>query len=421
MNLLVIGSGAREHALIWKLAKSPKVKKIYAAPGNAGISKLARCANISPTESEALLLFAKRKGVDLTVVGPEGPLAAGLVDRFQKEGLKIFGPTQAAARLESSKVFTKEFCTRHNIPTAAYEIFDNAENAKNFLKDKSFPAVIKADGLAQGKGVFVCARLEEALKAVEDLLVRKTLGEAGSKIVIENFLKGEEISFMAFVDGKHIVPLSSAKDYKRLLDGDEGPNTGGMGAYSPVSLVNATLYEKIMDQVMRPTIHGMSEESTPFTGILYAGLMVVEGQPHLLEFNVRLGDPEAQVILPRLKTDLVELMETALACKLGDVKLSWETKAAVCVVMASKGYPQHYQTGLPIQGLEEAQSLAEVFLFHAGTKAKNGHLMVAGGRVLSVTALGSDLSEAAARAYEGISKISWQDCYYRKDIGGPHG
>ena len=417
MNILVIGSGGREHAIVLSLSKSPQKPKLFCAPGNPGIAALAECVDISATDCEALLKFAKKEKIDLTVVGPESALAAGLVDLFKKNDLNIFGPTKAAAQLESSKIYTKEFCDRYHIPQARYKIFAEADSAKKYLKRQKFPLVVKADGLAQGKGVIVCQNESEGLQAVDKILVQKVFGASGNKIVVEEFLKGEEASFIAIADGSHVLPLSSARDHKRLLDNDKGPNTGGMGATSPSPLITPTLYEKVMKKIMIPAVQGMVTDGIPFVGVLYAGLMICDGEPKLLEFNVRLGDPEAQAILFRLKTDLVEVLQAALEGRLGEVLLSWETRVATCVVMASKGYPEKVETGFPIQGFKEAVSLPDVFVFHAGTKLQKDHVVTAGGRVLGVTALGKDLPAASAAAYDAASKISWAGCFYRKDIG----
>lgn len=416
MKLLVVGSGGREHALVWKLAKSKRIQKIYCAPGNAGMLTQGECVAIAATDLNGLLSFAKKNRVDLTLVGPEAPLAAGIVDLFQEHGLRIFGPTQAAARLESSKIFTKEFCVRYQIPTAPYRVFETASAANDYLKEACFPLVLKADGLAAGKGVTVAHDLKEAMEVVDQMFVQKIFGPAGQRFLVEEFLEGMEVSFMALVDGKNVLALSSARDHKRLLDGGKGPNTGGMGAFSPAD-VSSALYEKVMERIMKPTVTGMMEEGSPFVGVLYAGLMVCNGEPKLLEFNVRFGDPEAQVILPRLKTDLVDLMEETLAGNLDRVLLSWETKAAACVVMASEGYPEEYEKGFAIQGLNAVKVLPDVFVFHAGTKLQKGGVVTDGGRVLAVSALGEDLKEALRNAYEGVSKISWRGCYYRRDIG----
>src|SRR3989338_2130 len=417
MNILVIGSGGREHAIVWKLAQSPSKSKLFCAPGNVGIASLAQCVAVDATNLEGLLNFAKENKIDLTIVGPEAPLAAGIVDLFKKNHLRIFGPTKEASRLEASKIYTKEFCSRHKIPQADYKIFEEPSQAKIYAKKCNYPLVVKADGLAQGKGVVICENSEEASKAIDKILVEGCFGEAGKRIVIENFLKGVETSFIAVVDGNHILPLASAKDHKRLLDNDKGPNTGGMGAYSPSPLVNATLYEKVMEKIMLPTVRGMVTEGLPFVGFLYAGLMIDRGEPYLLEFNVRLGDPEAQAILPRLQTDLVDVIEAALAGRLNEVTLSWDNRPSVCIVMASQGYPEKYETGFPIMGLEEATKLPDVTIVHSGTKMKEGQVVTAGGRVLGVTALGKDLPTALKCAYEAASKISWEGCFYRKDIG----
>lgn len=407
MNLLVIGSGGREHALVWKLAASPQVKKIYCAPGNAGIATQAECVDIEAADVARLLGFAKENRIDLTIVGPEAALAAGVVDTFKKEHLPIFGPTLEAAKLETSKIYTKEFCDRYKIPQAGYKTFTNREEAQAHAKNHSYPLVVKADGLAQGKGVTVCQNKAEALQAIQSL----------DKIVIEDFLKGEEASFIAVVDGNHILPLASAKDYKCQLDGDRGPNTGGMGAYSPSPLITRAIYEKIMETIMIPAVRAMVTEGFPFVGFLYAGLMIAKGEPKLLEFNVRLGDPEAQAILPRLRTDLVEIFQKALDGRLNEVELSWETNAACCVVMASQGYPGTYEKGMPVQGLKEAAELPNTLVFHAGTRPQNGQVVTSGGRVLGVTALGKNVAEASQKAYTAAEKISWKGSFYRKDIG----
>ncbi|MBI5298924.1 MAG: phosphoribosylamine--glycine ligase [Deltaproteobacteria bacterium] len=417
MKILVIGSGGREHALVWKLSQSPQKPKIFCAPGNAGIASLAECIAIPATDIQALLQFVKTQNVSLTVVGPEVPLAGGIVDLFHAEGLSIFGPTKSAAQLESSKIFTKEFCKRHKIPQAPFAVFTDPQAAKEYLNDSDFPVVIKADGLAQGKGVIICDTRDEAETTIDKMLVEKKFGEASRSIVIENFLVGDEVSFLAIVDGEHILPLASAKDHKRLLDHDQGPNTGGMGAYSPASLATPALYEKVMERIMIPTVKGMADEGNPFVGILYAGLMISNGEPELLEFNVRFGDPEAQVILPRLRTDLLQLIQETLDGNLRHLRLSWEVKVSVCVVMASEGYPEKYATGYPIEGLKKASATLETFVFHAGTQLNEGHIVTAGGRVLCVTALGDDLHSAAQLSYGVAGQITWPGCYYRKDIG----
>lgn len=407
MNLLLIGSGGREHALVWKLAASPKVKKLFCAPGNAGIAQQSECVDISAADINKLAAFVKENRIDWTVVGPEAPLAEGIVDAFKKEHLPIFGPTRSAAQLESSKIYTKEFCARHHIPQAGFRAFTNTQEALAYANTHRYPLVVKADGLEQGKGVSICHTEEEAKEAIQKY----------PKIVIEDFLQGEEASFIAIVDGNHILPLASSKDHKRLLDNDEGPNTGGMGAFSPHPAVTRGVYEKIMETIMLPAVRGMVTEGFPFVGFLYAGLMIVQGEPKLLEFNVRLGDPEAQAILMRLKTDLTEVLPMAMEGRLNEVSLSWETRSACCVVMASQGYPGPYEKGLPIQGLKEVQALPDTVVFHAGTRQKGEKIVTNGGRVLGVTALGKDVAEAGQKAYETAAKISWKGCYYRKDIG----
>lgn len=407
MNLLVIGSGGREHALVWKLAASPQVKKVYCAPGNAGIAAQAQCVDIATTDTPRLLTFAKENRIDLTVVGPEAPLAKGIVDAFKKEHLTIFGPSQKAAQLEASKIYTKEFCSRFHIPQAAYQTFTDRKEASRYVENHSYPLVVKADGLAQGKGVTVCQNKDEALQATQNL----------DKMVIEDFLTGEEASFIAIVDGNHILALASSKDHKRLLDQDLGPNTGGMGAYSPSPLITREMYEKTMETIMIPAVRGMVTEGFPFVGFLYAGLMITQNEPKLLEFNVRLGDPEAQVILPRLKTDLVTILQKALDGSLNEVELSWETRAACCVVMASQGYPGSYEQGFSIQGLNDASAMPEAIVCHAGTRLQGKQVLTSGGRVLAITALGKNVAEASKKAYEAAGKISWQGSFYRKDIG----
>lgn len=418
MKILVVGSGGREHALAWKLAKSERCRQVFCAPGNAGTHSLGTNIPIEATDTEGLIRFVKQEGIDLTVVGPEGPLAQGIVNRFQEEGLKIFGPSKAAARLESSKSFAREFCRRYNIPSPRCGVFDSVEEAKEYLEAQSFPVVLKADGLAHGKGVLICPSKEEALKGLETLLVKKPFGEACEKILIEEFLAGEEVSFIGIADGRHLLAFSSTRDHKRLLDGDQGPNTGGMGAYSPAPHVTGSLTERILQGIMRPAIRGMADEGMPYVGFLYAGLMLTREGPKVLEFNARLGDPETQVLLPRLRTDLVELMELALEGNLEGVPLSWESMPAACVVMASRGYPEAYGQGFPVQGLEDAAALPRTHLFHAGTALQDGQIVTAGGRVLGVTALAEDLRGALRKAYEACGKISWQGVYYRKDIGG---
>ncbi|MFH1654398.1 MAG: phosphoribosylamine--glycine ligase [Pseudomonadota bacterium] len=418
MKVLVIGSGGREHALAWKLAQSPKVREIFVAPGNAGTASFAKNVDINANDIDGLIEFAKKHQVDLTVVGPERPLTVGIVDRFNEEGLRIFGPSSKAARLESSKVFTREFCLRNSIPGTKFAIFDSVRNIEAHLKVCSYPCVVKADGLASGKGVIICNSFDEAMKAAIAILEEGKFGEAGRRIVVEEFLTGTEMSFIAICDGQNILPLETSQDHKRLLDGDLGPNTGGMGAYSPSVLASDLLNEKIMQRIMWPTVKGMKALGSPFVGTLYAGLIIDEhGDPRLLEFNVRFGDPETQPILTRLETDLVDILEAAIDGKLENIKLKWDPSPSVCVVMASSGYPEKYRVGLDISGLENTVSESDTVVFHAGTKLKNGNVVTDGGRVLGVTAKGADLKAAIDTAYKAAERISWEGCYYRKDVG----
>ncbi|MBI4211539.1 MAG: phosphoribosylamine--glycine ligase [Deltaproteobacteria bacterium] len=417
MKILVIGSGGREHAIVWKLKQSPKAGKIYCAPGNAGIAQMATCVDIAVDDLPALLAFATKEKINLVVVGPEKPLADGIVDTFKRSGVKIFGPTKEAALLESSKVYCKEFCRSYQIPTADFEIFTEADEALAYVRKASRPLVIKADGLASGKGVIVANDLATAEDAIRRILVDREFGAAGNKIIIEEKLVGEEVSFMAISDGNHVLPLASSQDHKAAYDGDQGPNTGGMGAYSPAPIVTNGLYDKIMERVMVPTIRGMVTEGRSFTGLLYAGLMICKGEPQVLEFNVRFGDPEAQPLLMRLSTDLVDVLWNAVTGNLEKVPLLWDARPAVCVVMASGGYPGDYEKGKSIKGIEEASDLPDVQVFHSGTKRAGDALVTDGGRVLGVTALGKDVAGAIEMAYAAVSKISWDGVQYRKDIG----
>ncbi len=417
-KILVIGSGGREHALCWKLSQSPKVAKVYCAPGNAGIKQHAQCIDIKASDLPGLASFAASEGIDITVVGPEDPLANGIVDVFREKGLTIFGPTKKAAKIEASKVFTKRILERAGAPTASYKVFTDPDEARNYIVEKAdIPVVIKADGLAAGKGVIVARSLNEALDAVDLILVKKAFGDAGNKLIVEECLKGEEASFMAITDGFTVLPLATSQDHKPVYDNDEGPNTGGMGAYSPAPVVTEDLFEKVMEQVMIPTVKAMADESAPYKGVLYGGLMIDDGVPNVLEFNCRFGDPEAQPILMRLKTDLLDLIEAALSEKLDSVTPAWDNRAAVCVVLASAGYPGSYETGKEIHGLEYVEKMEDVMVFHAGTALKDGKYVTAGGRVLGVTALGNTIKEAIDRAYDAVSKISWEGMHYRTDIG----
>lgn len=418
MKVLVVGGGGREHALCWKLSQSPMVEELFCAPGNAGIGKIAQLVDIGPEDLYGLLEFARTKAIDLTVVGPEAPLVKGIVDLFEEHGLKVFGPRKEAAKIEGSKAFAKEFMKRHGIPTAPFRVFDDPEAAKDWIRRAGKPLVVKASGLAAGKGTIVCEKEEEALWAVEEIMVKRTFGDAGAKVVVEERLYGQEVSFMAFCDGEHILPMSSSQDHKRLLDGDEGPNTGGMGAYSPVPFVDENLEGRIVKEIMLPAVRGLKAEGRPYRGVLYAGLMIDPlGNPWVLEFNCRFGDPEAQALLVRMEGDLLEAMLACLDGRLPELSLRWDPRPAVCVVMASKGYPGPYEKGKVIRGIEEAERLQDVWVFHAGTKGEDGRLLTAGGRVLGVTAKGRDLREAIARVYEAVEKIHWEGVQYRRDIG----
>ncbi len=416
MKILIIGSGGREHALAWKIKQSPLVTKIYCAPGNGGISDIAECVDIAAEDISKLLQFAKTQKIDLTVVGPEAPLVAGIVDRFEEAGLKIFGPRQEAARLEGSKAFAKEFMKRWNIPTAAFKIFNDAQEAKVFLKKSKFPLVVKADGLAAGKGVVVCKDIREATEAVEQIMVQKVFKDAGQKIVIEECLQGEELSILAISDGTDYVVLDSAQDHKRIFDDDLGPNTGGMGAYSPTAIMNEELERMIDAAIIEPTIRGMQKEGAPFKGVLYAGLMITVAGPYVLEYNVRFGDPETQVVLPRMKNDLVEVMLASCEEKIDKINLSWDKRHCVCVVMSAGGYPGKYETGKEISGLEELVKEKDIFVFHAGTKKEGNKIVTAGGRVLGVAGLGASMEAAIELVYSGVEKIKFDHCFFRRDI-----
>ena len=416
MKLLVIGSGGREHAIAWKLAQSPKVQKVYVAPGNGGTATDNGLENVALTEVADLVAFAKKESILVTVVGPEAALAAGVVDAFRDAGLKIFGPTRAAARLESSKDFAKSFMVKHNIPTALHRTFLSADLAKAFVSQRGAPIVIKADGLAAGKGVVVAASVEEAHAAIECMMNDKSLGEAGNRVVVEEFLAGEEASFIVMSDGVNVLPLATSQDHKRLLDGDEGPNTGGMGAYSPAPVVTPKVHARVMREIILPAIQGMAHDGLPYVGFLYAGLMIdPAGNPRTLEFNCRLGDPETQPIILRLKSDLLELIERAIAGTLKDVEVEWDRRTALGVVLASHGYPDEPRKGDVITGLPKPDLDCRVF--HAGTRLDGKSLVTSGGRVLCVTALGDSVRMARTRAYEVIDRIRFDGMQYRKDIG----
>jgi phosphoribosylamine--glycine ligase len=417
MKVLVVGGGGREHALIWKIAQSPRVRKIYCAPGNAGISEQATIVPIKANDLNGLLSFALEEGIDLTVVGPEEPLTKGIVDLFESKNLMIFGASRKAAEIEGSKAFAKEMMKKYRIPTASYEIFEDQKEALRYIRKQGAPVVVKADGLAAGKGVLICKTVEEAVQSVEKIMVEKTFGEAGRRVVIEEYLVGEEASYIAFTDGKAILPLASSQDHKAIFDGDEGPNTGGMGAYSPAPVVTDQVHERIIEKILRPIIQGMGEEGRPYKGVLYAGLMICDGHPKTLEFNARFGDPETQPVLMRMKGDIVPILEACMKGNLSQYRIEWNPQAAVCVVMASEGYPGDYEKGRPIEGLEEVSTTKDVFVFHAGTALKDGRMVTNGGRVLGVTGLGEDIPRAIERTYEAVKKINWEGVHYRTDIG----
>lgn len=416
MKVLVVGSGGREHALVWKIAQSLRVTKLYCAPGNAGIEQLATCVAIQADDVAGLKSFVVSERIDLTVVGPEAPLAAGIADEFRKAKLKIFGPTRAAAQLESSKTFSKELMVRYHIPTAASQSFTSLEPALEYLNRQRPPIVVKADGLAQGKGVVVATTLEQARQALIDMLEKKAFGESGSRVVIEEFLDGEELTIMAFTDGKTVIPMLPAQDHKRVGDGDTGPNTGGMGAYAPAPLGSPALRAAVLEQVLRPVVAAMSKAGSPFAGVLYAGLMIVKGKPYVLEFNARFGDPETEVILPLLKTDLVDVLEAVVEHRLDQLTVEWHDRSAVCVVMTSGGYPGAYQTGVPITGLPEKALSGDVLVYHANTKRQGRDVVTAGGRVLGITGVGVHFTDAMQRAYDMVRMISFDGCHYRSDI-----
>ena len=417
MKVLVVGGGGREHALVWKIRQSKKVRKVFCAPGNAGIGKMAECVNIKADKVDDLLNFARFEGVDLTVVGPEVSLTLGIVDLFEKEGKRIFGVSKAAAELEGSKVFSKELMRRYNIPSAEYKTFYSPKEAEDYIRMKGAPIVVKADGLAAGKGVIVATTTDEALEAVDLIMRRRAFGDAGNRVIVEECLKGEEASFMAFSDGETVVPMASSQDHKRVFDNDKGLNTGGMGAYSPAPVVTPELAERIMRDIMLPTVRGMKQEGRLYKGVLYAGIMVTDDGPKALEFNVRFGDPEAQPILMRLDSDLVDIMLAVSEGALVPEMVRWKPQAAVCVVAAAKGYPGSYEKGFSITGLEDAALLPDTVVFHAGTADRDDNVVTNGGRVLGVTALGADVAEAISRAYAAMGRLHFDGIHYRKDIG----
>ncbi len=416
MKLLVVGSGGREHALAWKLAQSPMVERVFVAPGNAGTGREAKLTNLAKTDHQDLIEFCRTENIAFTVIGPEAPLAAGIVDDFRTAGLSVFGPTRSAAQLESSKDFAKAFMKKHGIPTAQYQTFEDAKLAHDYIDAKGAPIVIKADGLAAGKGVIVAMTLVEAHNAIDDMLLGNKMGNAGARVVVEDFLQGEEASFIVMVDGEHVLPMATSQDHKRLLDGDQGPNTGGMGAYSPAPVVTPEVYERVMNEIILPTVRGMKADGNEFTGFLYAGLMVDQhGAPYTIEFNCRFGDPETQPIMSRLDSDLVVLVQAALEGKLDSISAEWNPQTAVGVVLAAENYPDNPKKGDIISGLDESDGIGKVF--HAGTSAgANGEILTNGGRVLCVVGLGDDAAAAKSQAYRALEKIRFNGMQYRRDI-----
>ncbi len=417
MKVLVVGGGGREHTILWKLAQSPLNPTLYAAPGNGGIAEIATCVDIKATDVEGVVRFAKDEQIDLTVVAPDDPLMLGMVDRLEAEGLKAFGPRQNAAIIEGSKVFSKDLMKKYGIPTAAYEVFDDSEKALAYLKTVSFPTVIKAEGLALGKGVIIAADYQEAEAAVKDIMCDKVFGDAGSRVVIEEFLTGQEVSVLAFTDGKTLCPMVSAQDHKRAYDNDEGLNTGGMGTFSPSRLYSEAIHSECLNNIFMPTMKAMNQEGRPFKGVLYFGLIMTKNGVKVIEYNARFGDPETQVVLPRLKTDLLEIFLAVAEERLADIKIEWADNAAVCVVLASGGYPKQYAKGLPISGIKDAEMEEGITVFHAGTKREGDSIVTAGGRVLGVTAVSDNLDNAIKKAYQGVSKIKFDKMHYRTDIG----
>jgi len=418
MKILVIGSGGREHALVWKIAQSKLADKIFCASGNGGISQQAECIDIKAEDIEGLLDFAKREKIDLTVVGPEAPLAKGIVDEFINYKLRIFGPAKLAAQLEASKVFAKELMAKYKVPTADFKIFDNSDEAKKYIDKKGAPCVVKADGLAQGKGVVVAKTVDEAKQAVNSIMQEKIFGESGNRVIIEDCLEGQEASIIVITDSQDVKPLASSQDHKRIFDDDKGPNTGGMGAYSPAPIVTQELFQDILEKVIYPTINGLAKEGIDYTGVLYAGIMITKDGPQVLEFNVRFGDPETQAILPRLKTDLLEVMLAVSDGKLSRFKnLLWDERPCVCVVCAAGGYPGNYEKDKEILGLEEVAKMKDAMVFHAGTKKQANKILTNGGRVLGVTGLGETIKEAIDKTYQAVDKIHFAGMHYRKDIG----
>jgi len=421
LNILVIGSGGREHALVWKLKQSSLVEKIFCIPGNAGISEIAECVNISVDNLSALADFAQKEKIDWTMVGPEKPLVGGIVNTFEKKGLNIFGPEKEAAIIEGSKIFAKNFMKKYHIPTASFRIFEEVDSAKRYLEEISpsleNPVVIKADGLAAGKGVIIVKSPEEAKDAVDKIMVKRIFGDSGDKIIIEEFLKGEEATVLIFTDGENILPLVSSQDHKKIYDGEKGPNTGGMGAYAPAPVITDKVFKKIKEEILVPTVRGLKEEGHPYRGVLYVGLIITGEGPKVLEYNVRFGDPETQAVLPLLETDLMGILPACRKDGLKNKKLKWRPEAAICVVMASSGYPGAYEKGKIIKGLDRLKGIPQVMTFHAGTKSDNSQIITSGGRVLGVTAWDSDIESAIKRVYQAIQFVNFEGMQYRRDIG----
>ncbi|MDX2171324.1 MAG: phosphoribosylamine--glycine ligase [Deltaproteobacteria bacterium] len=417
MKILVIGGGGREHALVWKLAQSPRVEKIWCAPGNAGIDALAEPVAIDVADVEAIVAFARDHAVDLVVPGPELPLTLGVIDALRAAGLRGFGPTRAAAQLEGSKTFTKDLLRRAKVPTGFFSSFTDPDEAVRYVNEVGAPIVVKADGLAAGKGVLICETVAEAERAIDEIMRWRSFGAAGDRVVVEEFLAGEEVSFMALSDGETVLPLASSQDHKRAFDGDEGPNTGGMGAYSPAPIMTPALHERVMQEIMIPVVRALAERKIVYTGVLYAGLMITADGPKVLEFNCRFGDPECQALLPRLRGDLAELMQASIDGRLAGQTLDWDARASVCVVLAAGGYPGNYERGKVIHGLDGLREWKDGMVFHAATARRDGQVVTTGGRVLGVTALGSDVTAAVAEAYKAVDQISWDDMHCRRDIG----
>lgn len=417
MKVLVVGAGGREHAIAWKLSQSPRIDKLFCAPGNGGISDIAECLDIGVLDTEGIIKACKENNVDLVIVAPDDPLAKGMVNALTEAGIRAFGPTREAALIESSKSFSKNLMKKYGIPTAKFEAFSDINKALEYIENQKYPVVVKADGLALGKGVIICNTEEEAREAVISIMDRKKFGDAGNVIVIEEFLTGPEVSVLSFTDGKTIIPMVSAQDHKRVFDGDKGPNTGGMGAFSPSNVYTEEIAEVCMNRIFRPTMEAMNKEGRTFKGVLYFGLIITQDGPKVLEYNARFGDPETQVVLPRLKNDLLDIVEAVIDGRLDEVKIEWDNSACLCVIMASGGYPQEYRKGLKISGLDAVKKGEDILVFHAGTKKVGNEYFTNGGRVLGVTALGQTLKDARDKAYSQVAAIHFDDAHYRRDIG----